>query len=249
MTEARPSHVLVIGAQRAGSTYLSAALDSHPEITMARPARPEPKVFCDAEMSARGLDWYHRTWFGHVGAERLLGEKSTSYLEDPNAPARVAGMLGMTHVVAVLRDPLQRAVSNWRFSTQRGLESRPLEDALVADLTQEQSWDPSRTSVSPFAYLRRGRYLGHLAPWTSTFPTTTHVLFLEDLLTDPAVLTGLVSDLGVDPDRTPAPPLGPVNESEGEPPALSVDLMETLNTYFEASNAALSAHLGRPLPW
>lgn len=249
MTVADPGHVLVIGAQRSGSTYLSAALDAHPEITMARPATPEPKVFCDAELSARGQAWYHRTWFGHVGDERLLGEKSTSYLEDPEAPARVAGMLGEAHVVAVLRNPIKRAVSNWRFSTQHGLESRPLEDALIADLAGEQPWDRTITSVSPFAYLRRGRYLDHLAPWSSAFPETTHVLFLEDLLTDSGVLTGLMRDLGVDPARTPAPPVGPVNESGGDQPALSKALMGTLKTYFEASNAALSAYLGRTLPW
>ncbi len=249
MTEADPGHVLVIGAQRSGSTYLSAALDAHPEITMARPARPEPKVFCDAELSGRGREWYLRTWFDHASDERLLGEKSTSYLEDPKAPSRVAAMLGETHVVAVLRDPVQRAVSNWRFSTYHGLESRQLEDALFADLASEQSWDRTVTSVSPFAYLRRGRYIDDLTPWSSAFPETTHVLFLEDVMTGPAVLTGLMRDLGVDPERTPALPAGPINVSGGAPPTMSRALMGTLKTYFEASDAALSAHLGRPLPW
>lgn len=249
MIEAQRGHVLVIGAQRCGSTYLSAALDAHPEITMARPARPEPKVFCDAELSARGREWYHRTWFGHAGDERLLGEKSTSYLEDPEAPARVADMLGGAHVVAVLRNPVERAVSNWRFSTQHGLESRQLEDALMADLAGEQSWDRTRSSVSPFAYLRRGRYVEHLAPWSSVFPETMHVLFLEDLLTDSIVLSGLLRDLGVDPDGAPAPPVGPVNESGGDVPALSRAMMGTVRAYFEESDAALSAHLGMALPW
>jgi len=249
MTGADPGHVLIIGAQRCGSTYLSTALDAHPEITMARPARPEPKVFCDAELSARGRDWYHRTWFGHMGDERFLGEKSTSYLEDPAAPARVAAMLGEAHVVAVLRNPVERAVSNWRFSTQHGLESRQLEDALIADLVDEQPWDRTITSVSPFAYLRRGRYLDHLAAWSSAFPETTHVLFLEDLQADSAVLTELMQEVGVDPDRAPTPPAGPVNQSGGDSPVLSRALRGTLQTYFEASNAALSAHLGRPLPW
>lgn len=249
MTEPYPGHVLVIGAQRSGSTYLSAALDAHPEITMARPAWPEPKVFCDADQAARGPEWYHRTWFGHAGDERLLGEKSTSYLEDPKAPARVADMLGETHVVAVLRNPVQRAVSNWRFSTEHGLETRRLEDALRADLAGEQPWDRAATSVSPFAYLRRGRYLDYLAPWSSTFPDTTHVLFLEELLTDPAVLTGLMHDLGVDPEQAPVPPEMPVNQSEGDRTALSNTVRGTLESYYEASNAALGAHLGRALPW
>jgi len=249
MTDPRPGHLLVIGAQRSGSTYLSAALDAHPEITMARPARPEPKVFCDAEQAARGRDWYDRTWFAHACDERLLGEKSTSYLEDPKAPARAADMLGEAHVVAVLRDPVERAVSNWRFSTHHGLETRPLEDALRADLTGEQHWDREATSVSPFAYLRRGRYLDHLEPWFAVFPDTTHVLFLEELLADPDVLSGLFRDLGVDPARAPAPPGAPINDSEGERPTLGTSMVRTLETYFEASKAALGAQLGRQLPW
>jgi hypothetical protein len=245
----RPRHLLVIGAQRSGSTYLSEALDAHPQITMARPALPEPKVFCDADKAARGLDWYHHTLFGHAGQEPLLGDKSTSYLEDPKAPARAADMLGEAHVVALLRDPVQRAVSNWRFSTKHGLETRPLEQALLADLEAEQPWDRTATSVSPFAYVRRGRYLDYLEPWVATFPDTTQVLFLEELLTDPAVLSGLFLDLGVDPEEAQAPPSGPVNNSPGSPPPLSAALVGTLEAYYEASKAALGAHLGRTLPW
>ncbi len=249
MTDLHRGHLLLIGAQRSGTTYLSAALDAHPEITMARPAWPEPKVFCDADTAARGPEWYHRTWFAHAGDELVLGEKSTSYLEDPKAAARVMDMLGEVHVIAVLRDPVRRAVSNWRFSTENGLETRQLEEALRADLDGEQPWDREATSVSPFAYLRRGRYLDYLKTWSATFPETTHVLFLEELLGDPTVLTGLFRDLGVDPERRPAPSREPVNNSEGDPPALSETLLGTLETYFEASNAALGAHLGRTLPW
>jgi len=249
VTVSSRGHVLIIGAQRCGSTFLSAALDAHPEITMARPARPEPKVFCNAELAARGLEWYHRTWFGHARDERLLGEKSTSYLEDPEAPARAADVLGEPHVVAVLRDPVERAVSNWRFSTRHGLETRGLEEALLADLAGEQAWDPAATSVSPFAYVRRGRYVDQLAPWASTFPDTTHVVFLEELTTDPAALTGLLRDLGVDPGLASAPPVARVNESEGDRPAWSGALRGTLESYYAESNAALGAHLGRSLPW
>ncbi|MBA2558792.1 MAG: sulfotransferase, partial [Propionibacteriales bacterium] len=62
-------HLLVIGAQRCGTTYLHSILDSHPDITMARPARPEPKVFMSDQLVARGLDWYRETYFGHATSE------------------------------------------------------------------------------------------------------------------------------------------------------------------------------------
>lgn len=242
-------HLLVIGAQRCGTTYLQTLLDRHLEITMARPARPEPKVFCSAKESDRGAQWYRETYFQHATSERLLGEKSTSYLEDGEAAARTAEMLGQAHVVAVLRDPVQRAVSNWRFSTQSGLESRPLETALRDNLTQQTPWDPDVTSVSPFAYLERGRYMDYLAPWMAAFPDTTHVVFLQEIVEDDAALRRLWRALGVDPAAAPVRSIGAVNQNEGESPALSPELSGTLESYFEVSNRALSAHLGRPLPW
>ena len=242
-------HLLVIGAQRCGTTYLQSLLDAHPDITMARPSRPEPKVFLDPEVSEKGADWYRQTYFGHRESELLLGEKSTSYLEDAAAAGRAAGMLGTAHVVAVLRDPVERAVSNWRFSTHHGLETRPLETALRENLAGETPWDRSRTSVSPFAYLERGRYIDYLAPWMATFPDTTHVVFLRELLEDEMALERLWKALGVDPGAVPEQPVDAVNESEGDVPALSGELWGTLESYFEVSNRELSARLGRALPW
>ena len=93
-------HLLVIGAQRCGTTYLHTMLDSHEQITMARPANPEPKVFCSDEATARGAEWYRETYFAHAGDELLLGEKSTSYLEDPERPGAGEGDAG--------RDPRPR---------------------------------------------------------------------------------------------------------------------------------------------
>jgi hypothetical protein len=144
-------HLLVIGAQRCGTTYLQSLLEAHPEITMARPARPEPKVFLAEASVERGRDWYHRTFFGHATDERLLGEKSTSYIEVPEAADRACRVLGEdTLILALLRDPVARAVSNWRFSTDNGLEQRPLETALRENLDQAAEWDSAATSVSPF---------------------------------------------------------------------------------------------------
>lgn len=242
-------HVLLVGAQRCGTTYLGAALDAHPQMTLARPSRPEPKVFCDADLAARGHEWYDATWFAHAVDETFLLDKSTSYLEDPGAPARAATVLGVPLVVVVLRDPVQRAVSNWRFSTDHGLETRDVEEALRADLEGEQPWDPATSSVSPFAYVRRGRYVDHLPAWTARFPHSTHVVFLEELLADPEVLTGLVGDLGAAPALMPQPAGQPVNQSSAETPVLGEDLRGTLEEYYTASNAALADVLGRKVPW
>ena len=158
-------------------------------------------------------------------------------------------MLGEIHVLAILRDPVKRAISNWRFSTDNGLETRGLETALSENLAGPRDWDPSRTSVSPFAYVERGRYVDYLDPWMSTFPETSHVLFLEELLADGRLPDDLWTALGVAPDLAPRDQDHAVNQSPGAPPVLSDEILGTLRAYFEKSNRALSAYLGRELPW
>ena len=239
----------MIGAQRCGTTYLQSLLEAHPEITMARPARPEPKVFLAEASVERGRDWYHRTFFGHATDERLLGEKSTSYIEVPKAADRARRVLGEdTLILALLRDPVARAVSNWRFSTDNGLEQRPLETALRENLDQAAEWDSAATSVSPFAYLERGRYEQHLQPWFAVFPTTTRVVFLQDLLDRDEALGTLYQQLDVDPDFRPAT-RERLNESMEPISSLPQDLLHALRTYFHDHDVALSRRLGRRLPW
>ena len=175
---------------------------------MARPTPPEPKVFCDAALTAKGSEWYHRTYFAHARDEPLLGDKSTSYLEDPRRPGARRGGAGRGDVVVLLRDPVRRAVSNWRFSTDNGLETRPLEEALRADLRDDQPWDPRPRRC------RRSPTCGAAAtpststPWSADVPDDHARGLPRGAVGDPDALPALVGALGVDPARTPPPPDG-----------------------------------------
>lgn len=238
-------HFLVIGAQRCGTTWLHHRLAAHPEIAMAQPARPEPKVFLGDEPVE--LDDYRARFFAHAGDARVLGEKSTSYLESATAPDRVAETLGSPQVVVQLRDPVARAVSNWSFSRENGVEDRPLTEALLANLTGPVPWDPAVSSVSPYAYLERGRYADDLARWWSRFPV--HVQFLEDHASDPSRIGELFHWLGVAPDVRADVAEGPVNASPPVDEQLDAELVADLRAYFAESDAALCRMLGRDLPW
>lgn len=241
-------HLLVIGGQRCGTTRLYHLLDAHPEIAMARPARPEPKVFLSDELASRGLDWYRATYFAHATGESLLGEKSTSYLEDPVAPQRAEAVLGAAEIVVQLRDPVARAVSNWRFSVAHGVEERPLQQALEENLLGPRAWNPSLTSVSPFAYLERSCYITHLEPWLASFPDTVHVRFLEDGGALSPV-EQLYESLGVDAGFRPPHEEERVNASVGSVPDLPDALVRRLREHFRPCDARLSELLGRPVPW
>ncbi len=216
---------------------------------MARPARPEPKVFMSAELAGRGLDWYEATYFAHATTEALRGEKSTSYIEDASAAQRAGRVLGAAEIVVQLRDPVHRAVSNWRFSRRHGVEDRSLEQALTENCDGPREWDRQQSSVSPFAYLERGRYVDYLDPWFAAFPGRVHVRFLEEHLAAPTTIRQLYDALGVDPAFLPPAPDRPVNESSGTAPELSPELEQRLRGYFADSDAGLSERLGRAVPW
>lgn len=242
-------HLLVIGAQRCGTTYLHDLLAAHPQIAMARPARPEPKVFLSEVSVERGAAWYRSVYFSHATDELVLGEKSTSYLERPESAARAGTVLGDPLILVQLRDPVRRALSHWAFSTEAGLESRPLAEALEANLAGPLPWDPALTSVSPYAYLERGRYADQLAPWLRQFGEDVTILLLEDLLDEPSAVADLYGRLGVEPGFRPEDQGVPVNASQLPVDRLDGGLMGRLRDYFRESDQALSVLLGRSLPW
>jgi hypothetical protein len=237
-------HFLIVGAQRSGTTWLHDQLAAHPQIAMARPARPEPKVFLSP--NAVDADDYRARFFGHAEGAAVLGEKSTSYLESSTAPDRVAEALGAPQVVVQLRDPVARAVSNWSFSRDHGVETRPLAEALRANLDGPVPWDAGTSSVSPFAYLERGRYADDLARWWDRFPV--HVQFLEEVLAEPSRIAALYRWLGVSDDVRPDE-AGPVNASSAVEEDLDDELLARLRDYFADSDAALARLLDRDLPW
>lgn len=242
-------HLLVVGGQRCGTTWLHDALAGHPQIAMARPARPEPKIFLTDEVAARGRAWYEETYFAHATDEPIRGEKSTSYLDVPEAAGRARAVLGDPFVVAQLRDPVARAVSHWAFSTDNGFERRPLTEVLEANLEGPLAWDGADVSVSPVAYLERGRYVEHLRPWATEYGDDLRVQFFEEVVGDPDRIGELYGWLGVADDVRPDGLTSAVNRTGTDAPDLPDELVARLRSYFAESDRALADLLGRDLPW
>ncbi len=239
-------HLVVIGAQRSGTTYLADVLEAHPDVALASPRRPEPKVFLSDEVVERGVEWYVETWFADRGEAALLVEKSTSYIDHPASAGRIAQVLEGARVLAQLRDPVARAVSHWRFSHGHGAEERPLGTALEESLAEERPWDRARYSASPFAYLSRGDYAAALAPWVERFGDRLRVQFLDEVAGGRAA-DQLFAWLDLAPPERVASE--PANESPGEEPELAPGLLARLREHFAPSDQALRELLGRALPW
>ena len=250
-----PEHFFIVGAQRCGTTYLHRVLDEHPEVEMAKPVWPEPKFFLDDDQFARGLDWYGRHYFGHEPGATVRGEKSASYLESDLAARRIAAALPGARIVAMLRDPVARAVSNYWYSVENGLETLPPGDALTQDEDErahtDEGWylvDGARISVSPFAYRRRGRYVEDLRRYRALFgQDRMHVLVFEATVGSAEAVSGLFAFLGVDAGFRPPSIDRVVNPGQAETEPVPADVLEFLRDYFVEPNAELTAEFGLDL--
>lgn len=243
-----PEYFVIAGAQRCGTTYLYRLLDEHPEIEMAKPMRPEPKFFLDDAHYPLGLAYYESHFFSEAGA-RARGEKSTSYIESEIAAERINDMLPGATVVVVLRDPVRRAISNYRFSAQNGVEDLPMTEAL-RPAASARPWNREGFSVSPFDYLARGRYVEYLERFSHHVARgRLRVVMFEELVAGPDVIAGLYEQLGVDPTFRPDGLGAAVNASVGDDEPIDPGLETELRDYFADADARLAAFLGRALPW
>ena len=246
---ARAEHFIIAGAQRAGTSYLVRLLGLHPEIGFAQPLRPEPKFFLRPEVERASLRDYAGLFRSARLGARLLGEKSTSYMESLEAPARIRSVLPEARLVFVLRDPVERAISNYWFSVQNGAETAEMSEAFLSEPSRRGDYDRGAFSVSPFAYLARGDYARHLRRFEDSFPREQMtILLFEDLVREPlAEARRLVAWLGADPDLQPAAPATPVNASRKSQDEVDSALRRFLIDHFREANRHLAERYGLDL--
>lgn len=105
-----------LGAQKAGTSWVYACLYEHPEIHA-----PIKEIhFFSRERFAKGEDWYE-AHFSHRETGQKTGEFSTSYLYSKEAPERIARMYPEAKLIAIVRNPVKRAHSQYYNSIKAGL--------------------------------------------------------------------------------------------------------------------------------
>ncbi len=188
---------LGIGAPKAGTTWLYQLLDGHPDIAMSR-HRKEVHFF-DHHFD-RGAAWYERFFPDDPGHSRIaVGEYTTHYLYDPAVPARVRTYPSIDRFVLIVRNPVDRALSHYRFRRRQDNH----------DLTFEQFVDREP------GVLGLGLYGRNLERWLAEFGAEQFlVLVFEQAVGDPQdTRRRLAEHLGVDPARFPPAVPGAANES------------------------------------
>jgi hypothetical protein len=227
------------------------ALSRHPGIDFARPLTPEPKFFLVDESYERGLDHYSRTYFADIDRSVLAGEKSTNYLESTTAARRIASDLPQVKLIFILRDPVDRAYSNWRWSTANGLESLPFVDALDAEPARDARRSREHRYSRPHAYFSRGLYADQLAPYLELLGRDrVKVVSMEHLIGSRDHLSQVHEYLGVARRPQDADVAGVVNATpEGTGTAqLPEDVRARLASRYSLPNARLAELLGPTFP-
>lgn len=191
---------LIAGGVASGTSFLSAALKQHPEVYLPKADRPEPNFFHYSWKFANGIDWYEKTWFGEVNGETAVGERSSLLLNSPEAPMRILESLPDVKLIFCLRDPIERAWANYRFSVLEGLEPLDFDVAIELESVRTQAASGKWSEVQPHAYITRSRYSSHLRAYQRLFGKDRILTIKsEDLSESPGLmLQNVCSFLGVD---------------------------------------------------
>ena len=262
-TTTGPSHVLpdflIIGAARSGTTSLYEYLVQHPSVY---PAVGKEVYFFDKKFN-KGVNWY-RSFFplksAKFATERrkekfITGEATPRYIHHPHTPKRVFNLIPEVKLIALLRNPIDRAYSHYQMEIDHGHEDLSFEEAIAQEKkrisTDEKKMnnDENFYSVNFYrkSYLTRGIYVDQLKRWFEYFPKNRFlILKSEDFYSKtPEIYQKVLEFLGL-----------PEFELSSFKPykmrkylAISDKTRKKLEDYFRSYNEQLYELLGRNFGW
>ncbi len=250
---------VIIGASKCGTTTLYETLSDHPHVL---PAAVKEVHFFDLRFH-RGLDWY-RAQFplaarmgGDAPGERVYwtGEASPYYLFHPLAAARLKDTVPNARLIAMLRNPVERAYSQFQHELRAGRETLTFEEAIdreeerLAGQRDKLIANPQYHSFSHrrHSYASRGIYADQLAEWFALFDRRQlMVVCSEDFFSRPRETYDEIQRfIGVPID--PAPGIEKQNAGKYSPIARA--LRNRLVRFYAPHNQRLYTLLGRDLGW
>ena len=182
-------HFVIGGAPRSGTTSLAEALDAHPEVALAKPLVPEPKVMILEGPDVEACRRRYQSLFEPGDAQRVRGEKTTLYMESETVPALFDEVLPGARILFLVRDPVERAYSNWLWSRMNGREEESFERAIELELGQVEREtrlpDWQQAYARPHDYLARGDYARFAQRWFEALGTERVRFFVYEQLIGP----------------------------------------------------------------
>ncbi|MBB5224416.1 hypothetical protein HNP73_004386 [Amaricoccus macauensis] len=254
---------VIIGAQKSGTSSLYRYLTQHPQV---RESSVKEVHYFDGGLE-EGTDTYtfgERWYRSHfpLASEMAPGvqayEASPLYMLHPLVAGRMAQILPRVKLVAILRDPTDRALSHYFHNVRKNAVRRCKEELGpgAAMAAEEERLAPvlargdyGDEAFRAYSYKARGRYLEQIERYWAHFPRENLlVLRAEDLFEDPAGLMGGLCDfLGLDRTRS-GEDFRPANVGSNRE-EVDPGVRAELEAYFAPMNQALYAALGRDFGW
>jgi len=185
--------VLIIGAQRCGTSSLYKYLGQHPAVSPS--IRKEVEYF--STRYTEGLSWYR----SHFPLRRpsfmnppMTFEATPDYMLHPLAAERAFALVPNARVIALLRNPVSRAFSQYQHNLRLGHEPLSYDEAIETEPTRIEGEverlksDPAyqARALRRHGYAERGKYDEQLLPWLERFPANRfHIVRSEDFFSDP----------------------------------------------------------------
>lgn len=240
-------HFLVLGTQKGGTTSLHHLLSRHPGIYL-----PEVKeVHYFSQHDQQPLRWY-ADHYRSAQPGQIRGDITPFYLFHCAAPGRIQRTLPRARLVALLRDPVERTLSQYFHACRNGYEHLELEAALAAEAERLQGAEAvvrrlggQHTSYQKHSYVSRSRYEQQLERYRVLFPAhQLLVLRSEDLFTNTEdCWNQLLAFLGAPPLALPGP-LPRSNAGQGEAQQVGAALRARLRSELDPTYMWLEREYG-----
>ena len=234
---------LGLGTQKGGTTTLHRLLEQHPDVYL--PACKEVHFF-DLTYDA-GEGWY-RNHFADAKPHQTCGEITPFYLFHPDVPGRIYQHIPNARLIVLLRDPVERAISQVFHAQRLGFEPLPIDEALAAEQSRLATGDPY--SFQKHSYLSRSRYLEQLDRYEALFPREQLlILRSEDLFSTPEhIWRQLLSFLELKPMDWPGA-LPRANAGDGLGDRIDPALRQQLRQQLAETVAGVRSRYGITWEW
>ena len=180
-THRRLPHAIIIGARKAGTRALLTFMNMHPQVQVAK---NEVHFFDDDQNYGYGYEWYRKKMpFSFPG--QITMEKSPAYFVSDVTPARLHAMNSSVKLLLIVRDPVERAVSDYlQIKENKMTKGKPV--LSFEELAIDQNTGEVDSTYNP---IKRSIYFRYMRRWLEYFPLEQFLIISgEQLVRDPATI-------------------------------------------------------------
>lgn len=252
---------IVIGGMKCASTSLWYYLAQHPNVLTA--VKKEVHFFDSDSNYSKGINWYRshfplsKNFISAIDSNKLIiGEATPSYVFCPRAPKRIVEILPDVKLIALLRNPIDRAYSHYRHLVRSGRENLSFEEAIEKERKTRRELEIAKdrsvynSNLVTYSYLQRGIYINQLELWFSFFSKDQLlILKTEDLASNPSKTYKKALDFLGLPDWEPRQYEKINSDSGHNQTVMNEDTRAKLADFFEPHNQRLYKYLETNFGW